>query len=507
MAWNPTGEILLEISATAGSVTRTSSTKFTAKITATWKTYYSGAKTNYGMTASAGGGSVTLNQFGNKSSGSSGSFTGTFSIAKEAGGQTRIDVTFTNFNSDTGESFTRTVSCWVAVPVWPSYTIKYDANGGSGAPSSQTKWHNEALTLSSTKPTRQGYTFIDWTANGIGYKPGASYTPNGNATLTARWNANTYTVTYNANGGSGAPSAQTKTHGVTLTLSSTKPTRANYIFKGWGTSASATTVSYAAGGSYTGNASITLYAIWELGYVKPRLSNFTVKRCDASGTAKDDGTYALVSFTWACDQTVSQILIKWKLATDAAYASSYQVTATGTSGTVSQVVGGGAFASMSTYTIQATVTDSGGSAQNERTMNSLSFTMHGKPGGDGIAFGKTAELGKEESLSGSGVAEFAFEGKFNAPVYGKALGMDRLPAIPADSDLNNYMETGCYAVQSNAIAETVANIPVARAGRLEVWAATGEGVRLNQWSYLRQRFIPYNRENAVWEREDRKSHV
>ena len=46
-----------------------------------------------------------------------------------------------------------------------------------------------------------------------------------------------YKVTYNANGGSGAPSAQTKYYGTTLKLSTTKPTRNGYNFKGWGTSA------------------------------------------------------------------------------------------------------------------------------------------------------------------------------------------------------------------------------------------------------------------------------
>lgn len=72
----------------------------------------------------------------------------------------------------------------------------------------------------------------------------------------------TYTVSYNANGGSGAPSNQTKQHDITLTLSSVKPTRSGYTFAGWGTSATDTGVKYAAGGQYTGNASITLYAVW-----------------------------------------------------------------------------------------------------------------------------------------------------------------------------------------------------------------------------------------------------
>ena len=86
-----------------------------------------------------------------------------------------------------------------------------------------------ALTLSTTVPTRTGYTFKGWatsaSATSATYSAGGSYTANSGATLYAVWQINTYTVSYNANGGSGAPSAQTKTYGVNLTLSSTKPTR------------------------------------------------------------------------------------------------------------------------------------------------------------------------------------------------------------------------------------------------------------------------------------------
>lgn len=81
-------------------------------------------------------------------------------------------------------------------------------------------------------------------------------------TFSTAWN--TYTVSYNANGGSGAPSAQTKTYGQTLTLSSTVPTRAGYTFQGWATSSTATTANYSAGGSFTINATTTLYAVWKL---------------------------------------------------------------------------------------------------------------------------------------------------------------------------------------------------------------------------------------------------
>jgi uncharacterized repeat protein (TIGR02543 family) len=72
----------------------------------------------------------------------------------------------------------------------------------------------------------------------------------------------TYTISYDANGGSGAPSPQTKTHDITLTLSSTTPTRSNYTFSHWNTSSGGSGSSYSPGGSYTTNASATLYAIW-----------------------------------------------------------------------------------------------------------------------------------------------------------------------------------------------------------------------------------------------------
>jgi len=73
----------------------------------------------------------------------------------------------------------------------------------------------------------------------------------------------TYTITYNANGGTGAPPADTKTQGVALTLSSTKPTRTGYAFKGWANSKTATTAQWQPGGSYTIDGNATLWAVWE----------------------------------------------------------------------------------------------------------------------------------------------------------------------------------------------------------------------------------------------------
>ena len=148
-----------------------------------------------------------------------------------------------------------------------TYTLTYNANGGSGAPSSQTKTYGTDLTLSSTKPTRTGYTFTGWNtkADGTGtsYASGSKYKANAAVTLYAQWEKKTYKVSYDANGGSGAPSSQTKTYGTDLTLSSTKPTRTGYTFTGWNTKADGTGTSYASGAKYTANSAVTLYAQWE----------------------------------------------------------------------------------------------------------------------------------------------------------------------------------------------------------------------------------------------------
>lgn len=72
-----------------------------------------------------------------------------------------------------------------------------------------------------------------------------------------------YSVTYNANGGTGTPATQYKYYGQTLVLTG-KPTRTGYTFRGWGTSATTTTVSYNVGANYTANANVTLYAIWQI---------------------------------------------------------------------------------------------------------------------------------------------------------------------------------------------------------------------------------------------------
>lgn len=169
------------------------------------------------------------------------------------------------------------------IPAKTSYSVTYNANQGSGAPSSQTKWYGESLTLSSTVPTRTNYIFLNWNtkADGTGttYNKGATYTANATLKLYAQWKLNAWNVTYNGNGSgaTGVPATQQKIANTTLTLSSTEPTRPGYDFISWNTKADGTGTTYAPGASYTANAALALYAQW-------RLKTYTISYSANQGT-------------------------------------------------------------------------------------------------------------------------------------------------------------------------------------------------------------------------------
>lgn len=154
--------------------------------------------------------------------------------------------------------------------VWQkrTYTIAFDANGGSGAPASQTKTHGVDLTLPVSEPGRSGFVFAGWALEADGdaaFAPGKPFSIDADTTLFAVWTdaRQSYTVSYDPNGGSDAPAPQTKTHGASLTLSSTAPTRLGHTFSGWALFASASDALYQPGGTYTVNADAVLYAVWQ----------------------------------------------------------------------------------------------------------------------------------------------------------------------------------------------------------------------------------------------------
>lgn len=295
---------------------------------------------------------------------------------------------------------TKSASGSLSIPAITSHTLTYNANGGTGAPGKQTKWYGSTIKISSVKPTRIGYTFQGWgtsaTTTTVRYNPGDTFGSDTDTTIYAIWKADTYTVSYNANGGTGAPGNQTKTYGVNLTLSSTKPTRTNYTFKGWGTSAGSTTVAYAAGASYTANAPITLYAIWELAYTNPVIENVKLNRCSSIGTLDDEGKSYKISFDWRLDENsggVEEIIVYHKLRTSDNWMSNGAISASGKSGSVEKVYGFGILSIDSPYDVKIVVTDDKGSTEYVTVLPAVQYIMDFSPEG-GIGFGMPAPADK-----------------------------------------------------------------------------------------------------------------
>lgn len=314
-------------------------------------------------------------------------------------------------------------SCAVSwtVPALESHTVSYNANGGSGAPNSQTKWYGSILTLSSTKPTRTGYDFVGWgtssTDTTVDYYAGGQYGSDENITLYAIWKAHTYTVTYDANGGSGAPSNQTKTYGVNLTLSGTKPTRKDYNFLGWNTYKTATEPLYSAGGIYTNNSAVTLYAVWEVAYVKPRLSNYYAYRCDSSGNAKENGTNVKVVCEYEADYSTITYRPYYK-ATDEGegeYVTGKLYSKDTASGTIEFIIenssGKVAFSTDKSFNIRLNVSDQYGYSQINMLVYSMFIPIDFSPNGSNVSFGESAPDESEDE----GLLRLAFTNVDLAP--------------------------------------------------------------------------------------------
>lgn len=286
--------------------------------------------------------------------------------------------------------------------------VSYNANGGSGAPVNQLKHYGKTLTLSSTIPTRTGYIFKGWsaepTSTSASWSAGGSYTDNTPRILYAVWEAVTYTVSYNANGGFGAPGSQIKTHGQDLTLSTVVPTRTNYTFKGWSTSASAESATYSAGGTYSTDKAITLYAVWELAYVPPRITSFIAYRVNDDGLEADDGTFCACSFVWRTDKEPANAVFSYKRKTDSIWTQDKTISLNKTDGAIQAVqeeILNAEFSADTSYDIKVTVSDSLGSSYVTYSLMSTHYVIDFLNGGKGVSFGKAAET--------ENVAEFGWD--------------------------------------------------------------------------------------------------
>ena len=114
-----------------------------------------------------------------------------------------------------------------------NYTITYSLNGGRNNSSNPSSYSTGA-SITLLEPTKTGYTFIGWTTSNvttptknISIKP----TDYGDKTFTANWSANTYNVTFDANGGQCSVQTAKYTYGNSVTLP--VPYKEDYDFVGW----------------------------------------------------------------------------------------------------------------------------------------------------------------------------------------------------------------------------------------------------------------------------------
>jgi len=145
-------------------------------------------------------------------------------------------------------------------------TVTFDANGGEGAPENGTSYYASGMTIPELAPTLEGHSFLGWadSANAAAaqYAAGDTFVTTEDTVLYAVWAKAGYTVTFDANGGSGAPANQFRTPGTILYLDDAIPTRFGYNFEGWSTDATSSTVTYRPGDPYTEDADVKLYAVW-----------------------------------------------------------------------------------------------------------------------------------------------------------------------------------------------------------------------------------------------------
>ena len=110
------------------------------------------------------------------------------------------------------------------------------------------------------------------------------------------------TITFDANGGTGAPSTQTVLSGITATLTSSTPTRANHTFLGWNTDKNAHTATYSAGSSISITSNITLYAIWRPTVFISADEGVTIT---FNGTDYTNTTATIKNLTWGNSYTLT----------------------------------------------------------------------------------------------------------------------------------------------------------------------------------------------------------
>lgn len=178
-----------------------------------------------------------------------------------------------NFASTQGATV-RATAQWSPI----TYIVSYEGGADGVTGSTQNSIFTYDSASNALKPNgfaRNGYTFVCWVINGAEYNSGAvnqgmnfASTQGATVTATAKWQANSYTVRYDANGGEGSMSNSTFTYdGANNSLKANGFTREGYRFVGWrinGTVYSAGAVAQGTNFASANGAAVTATAVWEI---------------------------------------------------------------------------------------------------------------------------------------------------------------------------------------------------------------------------------------------------
>ena len=205
---------------------------------------------------------------------------------------TSIEVEIPNVNSMGNKTFE---AIWVEEE-YDTYTITYNLNGGVVSEENKTSFTKKTKTFTLNNPTKTGYTFKGWSGTDlIGDENKVVKVEKGtakNLSFEAHYIANTYTIKYDKNGGTGSMSDQEMTYDTARNLSKNTYTKEGYTFKGWNTSADGKGTSYndeAVVENLAVSGNITLYAKWEA-------NNYEI--VFNSNHANTEGTMSNLSMTY-----------------------------------------------------------------------------------------------------------------------------------------------------------------------------------------------------------------
>lgn len=200
------------------------------------------------------------------------------------------------YQKDTTVSNINSARTFTAVWTVQTYTVSYNANGGTGTMSDTTwTYPTTSGTVSANGFSRTGYSFAGYNTalNGTGTWYYGGNTISSSATLYAQWTANTGTVYYNGNGNDGGSTANTTwTYPSTSgTVRANGYTRTGYTFARWNTQANGAGTDYYPGGTTPGDGT-TLYALWSVSAIYPSFTDTTVSSPGTLNIAYSDGVSA-----------------------------------------------------------------------------------------------------------------------------------------------------------------------------------------------------------------------